>query len=149
MDGKIVLFMDKANRRDEENVRTEPRIRILMGKQIKRNYNFNIYCISVIVNEAQSPQWPSATRTKRMKCLSSAPPLFSGHCDNYCCPLTCKLYTALSYSTWNVRNNDMSITVKNTAANLGRDTPTTKTQSLCDESGPGGLIAVFGNHLYH
>lgn len=41
----------------------------------------------------------------------------------------------------------MSITVKNAAANLGRETPTTNTHSVCDDSGPEGLIAVLGNHL--
>lgn len=39
------------------------------------------------------------------------------------------------------------MTVRKTAANLGRETPTTKTQSECEDSGPTGLIAALGNHL--
>ena len=42
------------------------------------------------------------------------------------------------------------MTERNKAANLGRDTPTTTTQSVdeCEESSrSGGLIATFGNHL--
>lgn len=60
---------------------------------------------------------------------------------------------ALSYSTWNVKNNEIIIIVKKTAANFGRDTPTTSTQSLCcakdgaESKGPTGLIAVLINHL--
>uniref|UniRef100_A0A1B0AFQ5 Uncharacterized protein n=1 Tax=Glossina pallidipes TaxID=7398 RepID=A0A1B0AFQ5_GLOPL len=34
-----------------------------------------------------------------------------------------------------------------TTANLGRETPTTNIQSVCDVSGPTGLMADFGNHL--
>lgn len=57
------------------------------------------------------------------------------------------LYTALSYRTWKVRNSDINMTVRKTTANLGRDTPTTRMQSVGEASGPAGRIADFGSHL--
>jgi len=57
------------------------------------------------------------------------------------------LYTALSYRTWKVRNSEINMTVRKTTANFGRDTPTTRMQSVGEASGPAGRIADFGSHL--
>jgi len=57
------------------------------------------------------------------------------------------LYTALSYRTWKVRNREINMTVRKTTANFGRETPTTRMQSVGEVSGPAGRIADFGSHL--
>lgn len=44
---------------------------------------------------------------------------------------------------WNVRNNEISMTERKSAASFGLDTPTIIKQSSC----PGGITVVFDNHL--
>lgn len=52
-------------------------------------------------------------------------------------------YTAESYKIWNVRNNEINMTERKSAASFGLDTPTIIKQSSC----PGGITVVFDNHL--
>lgn len=44
---------------------------------------------------------------------------------------------------WNVRNSEISMTERKSAASFGLDTPTIIKQSSC----PGGITVVFDNHL--